>query len=507
MIMDELGNAGIRNDGALPALLPQTSGQYGPASGAAGTGSAEAILNALLGSSEAAIIVTDPNGIVKLWSSSAEKMFGYTEAEMMDHSLTVLVPADLQEEERSVTSLLKQNEKTISMQTQRMTREKEIIEVSLTLSAVRHSSGEITGAVIMMKNITALKIAEEKGSILSAIIASTDDAIISKNLNSIVTSWNGSAQRIFGYTADEMIGQSILKLIPPDRQEEEPLILSRLSRGERVDHFETKRVTKYRALLDVSITISPIKDSQGKLIGLSKIARDITEKKQEEQRKNDFIAIVSHELKTPLTSMRSYIQLVLARAKRNDDGFAVNALTRAELQTKKMSTMIHDFLNLSRLEDGKMQLNLSSFTLSALMEEIVSDGIMLSPHHIIDYQGCQEINVLADRDKIGQVMNNLLSNAVKYSPVGSTITITCMAQQGKVCISFRDQGIGIAPDDQRRLFEKFYRVSNEKIRNVSGFGIGLYLVAEILRLHHTEISVQSALEQGTTFSFLLTAEN
>jgi PAS domain S-box-containing protein len=156
-------------------------------------------------------------------------------------------------------------------------------------------------------DITDMKSAEEKSSKLAAIIASSEDAIVSKTLDSVVTSWNGSAERIFGYTAEEMIGESIYKLIPEDRLDEEPLIITRINSGQRFEHFETKRLTKAGRLIDVSVSVSPIKDSQGNIIGCSKIARDITERKQDESRKNDFIGMVSHELKTPLTSLTALI--------------------------------------------------------------------------------------------------------------------------------------------------------------------------------------------------------
>ncbi|MDP9079659.1 MAG: PAS domain S-box protein [Bacteroidota bacterium] len=219
-------------------------------------------------------------------------------------------------------------------------------------------------------DITENKLALEKIAKLAAIVDSSDDAIISKNFDSIITSWNDSAERMFGYTAAEMIGQSILKLIPADRQEEEPEILARLKTGQRMEHFETKRLTKYGTLLDVSLTISPIKDAEGNIIGLSKIARDITEKKQEEMRKNDFIAMVSHELKTPLTSMKSYLQVLLSLAKKDGHEFRINALTRAETQAQKMTVMINDFLNLARLEEGKIALHKTRFELHPLIEEI-----------------------------------------------------------------------------------------------------------------------------------------
>jgi len=353
------------------------------------------------------------------------------------------------------------------------------------------------------KLISAYQTAEEREAILSAIVDFSDDAIISKDLNGIVTSWNKSAERIFGYTALEMIGKPILTLIPDDRLEEETLILSRLRSGERVDHFETKRRKKDGRIVDVSLTISPIKNVDGKITGVSKIARDITDKKLEEQRKYDFIAIVSHELKTPLTSVKSYIQLALNKAKERADKFAVNVLTRADLQTSKMTTMIHDYLNVARLEQGKMTLSLTAFSLNDLMEEVISDALILAPDHLLDYSGCPEVELYADRDKICQVMMNLLNNASKYSSTGTTIKINCSLEQGQVIFSVTDQGVGISPTDQVHLFERFYRVSNKNTMEVSGFGIGLYLVAEIIKLHGSSIKLVSEIGEGTTFSFSL----
>ncbi|MDB5127658.1 PAS domain S-box protein [Mucilaginibacter sp.] len=352
-------------------------------------------------------------------------------------------------------------------------------------------------------DITESRLAEEKSAKLAAIVESSDDAIISKTLEGIITSWNDSAERTFGYTSAEIVGQSILKLIPDDRQEEEPMILSRLRGGERVEHFETVRITKDRKLLNVSLTISPVRDAQGNIIGLSKIARDITEKKQEELRKNDFIAMVSHELKTPLTAVRSYIQILLAKEKKEGDSFKINALTRAEVQTRKMTTMIHDFLSLSRLEEGKIQLHKELFGLHTIIEEIAGDAQFLTTNHTVRLQDCENVVIYADKDKIGQVLMNLLSNAIKYSPKGGIIIIGCEKGEGKVKIFVKDHGVGISPADQKKLFGKFYRVKNEKIKTVSGFGIGLYLVSEILRYHHSKIEVESRENEGSTFYFEL----
>lgn len=368
---------------------------------------------------------------------------------------------------------------------------------------LKNDQNEVEAGLIIALDITDIKQGEERSAKLAAIIESSDDAIISKTLESVITSWNDSAERMFGYTADEIIGQTIYKLIPADRQEEEPRILARLKSGERVEHFETKRLTKDNRLLDVSLSISPVKDKTGAIIGLSKIVRDITEKKQEEQRKNDFVAMVSHELKTPLTTINSYVQLLLNKAKKDGDDFRIKALTRAEVQTKRMTSMIHDFLSIARLEDGKIPLNKSVFDFSALAEEIAGDIQYLTSKHKIELIDCESVVLNADRDKIGQVLTNLLSNAIKYSPNGGAVTVGCEKQAGQVKIYVRDEGVGISPEDQKRMFDRFYRANNEKLKMVSGFGIGLYLVAEVLRYHNSKIEVISREDAGSTFYFTL----
>jgi PAS domain S-box-containing protein len=360
---------------------------------------------------------------------------------------------------------------------------------------------EVEAGLIIALDITDIKAAEEKSGKLAAIIESSDDAIISKTLEGIITSWNASAERTFGYTEDEMIGQPILKLIPVDRQHEETEILSRLRKGIRVEHFETKRLRKDGSLIDVSLTISPVRDKNGNIIRVSKIARDITERKQEEQRKNDFVAIVSHELKTPLTSITGYIQLLLSKAKKEGNELGTTILSRAEIQAKKMASMIQDFLNLAKMEDGKIHLNMYQFNLKDLVEEIAADPQFLSPKHKISLSIPDTITVYADRDKIGQVLINLLSNAIKYSPKGGDITISAEIEGGRAKIAVSDQGLGVSVANQKRLFDRFYRVNDDRIKSVSGFGIGLYLVSEILRYHRSSIGLVSEEEVGSTFDF------
>jgi len=464
-----------------------------------------AILQSINESSDDAIISKNLDGIITSWNSSASRIFGYTAEEMIGVSILRLIPADLLHEETEIISKLHQRIKINHFETRRMRKDGSLVDVSLTISPILNSKGEIVGVSKIARDITERRSAEVNSKRLSAIIESSDDAIISKDLNSMVTSWNESAVRIFGYNAEEMIGQSILKIIPQDRLDEEPKILSQLSQGIRVDHFETIRRRKDGRLIDVSLTISPIKDSTGKVIGLSKIARDITEKKQADKKKEEFIGLVSHELKTPLTSLRSYVQVALFKARKENNDFIDKALSKAELQTKKMENMIRDFLNISRMEDGQLKLNLNAFDLSALINNCIADATITTSKHHFSYFGEQQALAIGDAEKISLVLINLISNAIKYSPDGGEISISCKKQDDALIVSVKDNGIGISKEDQKHLFQKFYRIQTAETRTISGFGIGLYLVYTILELHGSRIGLESGSGKGSTFSFRLKA--
>jgi two-component system sensor histidine kinase VicK len=466
-----------------------------------------AVLNSIVSTSDDAIISKNLEGIITSWNESAFRIFGYTAEEIIGVSVLKLIPQNRQHEEPKILEQLKKGIRVDHFETKRMKKDGTLIDVSLTISPILNSEGKIIGLSKIARDVTAQRSAEVDSKILSAIVASTDDAIISKDLNSIITSWNESACRIFGYTADEMIGSSILKLIPPDRQDEEPQILSELKKGNRVEHFETVRMKKDGTLIHVSLTISPIKDRLGNVIGLSKIARDITEKKLAEKKKDEFIGFVSHELKTPLTSLRSYIQVALHKSRGENNDFISHALTKAEQQTKKMENMITDFLNISRFEDGQMKIEVSSFDLASTIQSCLEDAGIGRSKHQLSYQGDNHAMAMGDVEKISLVLTNLISNAQKYSPEGGEIIVSCNKTDNGFMVSVKDHGIGISEADQKNMFQKFYRIKSEKTRFISGFGIGLYLASSIINLHGSAISVESSVGQGSTFSFSLkTAE-
>ena len=245
---------------------------------------AAAYLAAVIDSSHDAIITKNLSGIIQTWNKSAERMFGYSAEEAVNQPIFLIIPPDLHAEEASILARLRSGEPIETYETVRRSKDGRLIDVALTVSPVRDANGTLIAASKIIRDITERKqanrtIAQVQG-LLSLIVASSDDAILSKDLNGTITSWNRGAERMFGYTAEEMIGSSILRIIPPDRHSEEAAILSKLRRGERIDHYETVRRKKDGRLFDISITVSPLTDEGGNVVGASKIARDISEQKR-----------------------------------------------------------------------------------------------------------------------------------------------------------------------------------------------------------------------------------
>ncbi|QJD95861.1 PAS domain S-box protein [Mucilaginibacter robiniae] len=306
-----------------------------------------------------------------------------------------------------------------------------------------------------------------------------------------------------GQPRQDLLGFGWIKVVHPDDMERH--LNSCLSAfKERLPYTDEIRIVNhqgsYRWLLAKG---TPLFDSNDNFTGYISSFIDIHERKQDEQRKNDFIGMVSHELKTPLTSLNGYIQMLLAKANKAEDTFTAGALTKAVNQIKKMTALINGFLNVSRLESGKIQVNKQTFLMDELVKEMTEEAALIQSTHKIVFLPCNPVSVLADRDKIGSVISNLLSNAIKYSPRGKQIEVKCEEMGNEVQVSVKDEGMGIKPENVEKLFDRYYRIESKHTQNISGFGIGLYLCAEIVQRHNGKIWVESQIGKGSTFYFSL----
>jgi PAS domain S-box-containing protein len=407
-------------------------------------------------------------------------------------------------------------------------------------SKVLTVQGQSAGRVWSFRDVTDRHLAETTSHRLAAIVASSDDAILGKDLNSIITSWNLGAERIFGYTADEIIGTSIMRLIPPDRQEEEREILSRIRGGERFDHFETIRLAKDGRQLNVSITVSPIKDSLGHVIGASKVARDITERKQAEKAlkkaieeaeaanrerlylldserearseaerasrmKDEFLATLSHELRTPLNAVLGWANILLLGNLQGEE--LKQALETIERNARLQAQIIEDLLDMSRIISGKICLDVQRIDLSAVLNESIATLRATAEAKGVRLQVKVDLftgPISGDSDRLQQVFCNLLNNAIKFTPKNGKVQVLLKRVNSHVEVSVIDTGEGIPPDFLPYVFDRFQQGDPSTTRRHGGLGLGLSIVKQLVEMHGGNVHAKSGgIGQGATFTVRL----
>ena len=357
---------------------------------------------------------------------------------------------------------------------------------------------------------------------LGAIVDSSDDAIVSKTLEGIITSWNAGAQTLFGYSSDEAVGQSILMIVPPERHDEEAHILSRLRKGERINHFETVRLTKDGRRVEISLSVSPVRDPMGTIVGASKIARDITEKKRldrdrealleaernarhEAQRinslKDEFLTTLSHELRTPLSAILGWAQMMGLGTMTLDDMKEAGRVIERNSRIQKQ--LIDDLLDMSRIISGKLRLDLQQLDPVAFIDAAIET---IRPSAAVKDIRIEKIldpvagTISGDPARLQQVVWNLLSNAVKFTPKGGKVQIRLERVNSHLEVSVSDTGAGIDPAFAPHLFERFRQGDASTTRKFGGLGIGLAIVKEIVELHGGRVRAESSgQDQGSSF--------
>jgi len=341
--------------------------------------------------------------------------------------------------------------------------------------------------------------AERDRAQLAAVVESSDDAIIGMAPDGTVTTWNDGAARLLGYTSQEILGQAIDRIIPADLWEAEKATLARIVRGERVDHYETIRVSKDGRTIPVSVRLSPILNRDGRLIGISKIARDITERKQVEEafrladrRKDAFLATLAHELRNPLAPIRYATRLLEPGV---PPQMASDARHMIDRQLAQMAHLLDDLLDVSRLTRGVLEIDYEQLDLREVIESAVASVRPLTEaarQEVTVSLPTEPLSVSGDAVRLAQIVGNLLHNATKYTPADGHITVTASSPNGEAVISVRDDGIGIASEALPTLFEVFVQLEAPGTRSAGGLGIGLSLARDLVRLHGGRIEAHSA---------------
>lgn len=343
---------------------------------------------------------------------------------------------------------------------------------------------------------------EETLQQFAAIVESSDDAIIATTLEGVILSWNPGAERLYGYTRDEVLGKHVSLLHA--RKEQEPALIEKISKGERVSQLETLKLTKDGREIDISLTISPIMDRNGRMIGTSRIARDITDRKLLDRMKDEFVGTVSHELRTPLTAIKGFIELVL-----DGDAGPVPDTQREFLEiaarnADRLGALINDILDVSRIESQRLEIRSEPTDLRAVLEDVMSTfRVMAHNKGLALRQDLATLpKVLGDAPRLVQVFSNLVSNAIKYTPKGE-VGVKAVSTERGVEILVYDSGIGVTPEEQKQLFTKFFRGRNPVVADSGGTGLGLVIAKAIVEKHQGTIEVESRPGEGTRFAVLL----
>jgi PAS domain S-box-containing protein len=502
--------------------------------------SAFALIRAILEATTEAMLATDKEGRITGWNTKFVAMWG------MPPELVAL--RDVQKIRTFMAQQLKDSEHYLPRIAEIEASEEKSLDLLEKVdkrfierySDVISVEARVVGRLWSFRDVTERHESDLIPRRLAAIVDSSDDAIIGKDLSSIITSWNQGAERIFGYSAEEMIGTSIMRLIPPERQSEEDEILSCLKRGERFEHFETVRVNKEGRRLHVSLTISPIKDADGHVVGASKIARDITDRKLSDEAlreakrvadaanadrqrlleseraarseaekasrmKDEFLATLSHELRTPLNAVLGWATAL--RASHSKDQELAQGLETIERNARVQAQIIEDLLDMSRIISGKVRLDVQRLDLPAVVAEAINTvrasasvkGVRLQT--IIDPLNAP---VTGDPNRLQQVFWNLLSNAIKFTPKGGRIQVLLERVDSHVEVSITDTGEGISPEFLPYIFNRFQQADSSTTRRHGGLGLGLAIVKQLVELHGGSVRAKSGgTGKGSAFTVSL----
>jgi PAS domain S-box-containing protein len=454
--------------------------------------SARAILAAIVESSDDAILSKDLDGTIMSWNRGAQRIFGYTAEEMIGSPITRLIPPELREEETRILAEVRAGRRVEHFETVRRTKSGKRIFVSITVSPVRDASGAVIGASKVARDITAQKAAERMGGVLAAIVQSSDDAIISTDLDGHVLSWNPAAERLYGYPAEDMIGKSVGRIIPADMPNDQRMILAKIRAGERIEHYETVRMDRTGRRIDVSVTVSPVHDAAGTLIGASKIARDISPVREAQRRKDQFLAVLAHELRNPLAPIRAALSLLGREDVPRDRLARVTEIARRQMG--QMTRLLDDLLDVSRLATGKVELRKERLDLRVMGRQAVEAArpLVESKGHALRAEITDEpLPMDADPVRIAQILSNLIANAAKYTDTGGRIELIVQREGSMGVVHVSDNGIGFSREFQHRLFTLFSQDDAATARASGGLGIGLALVREFVERHGGSVSATS----------------
>lgn len=475
-------------------------------------GYAEGQLRSLLTQAPVAMaIYRGPKHIVELANERMLAYWGRTREETVQRPLfEAISELDGQGFREIMDSVYKTGERYISSETPltlHRAGKETTIYINLTIEALQDENGMINGMIAVAADVSeqveSRKEIEKISDTLRLAMDASGMGIWKTTWGSDLLEVSPRARAIHAIPMEEVLSfdRTLSVVVPEHRERFQQAIISAVeSKGSFSEDYQIQPFDgSKRKWLNSTGKVEL--DEKGEVVSVIGTILDITESKEDDLRKNDFIGMVSHELKTPLTSLSGFSQLGLLNARKKDDAFNTTLYEKTINQVRKMNSMINGFLNVSRLESGKIHLNTTPFRIDELIRELVDEIILTSSNQSFQIHA-DEVTIAGDQEKIGTVITNLLSNAVKYAK-DKPVIINCYADAYHVTVAIKDEGIGINPQDLDKLFERYYRVENNLTQNISGFGIGLYLSSEIIKRHNGRIWAESAIGKGSTFYFTI----
>ncbi len=486
---------------------------------------AQRLLAAIVSSSDDAIISKNLDGIINSWNHAAESLFGHRAEEAIGQHITLIIPPELWKEEEEIIAKLRKGIRIDHYETIRVTKDGRKVEVSLSISPVRDQQGKIIGAAKVARDITRQKAMDRKlqeaeeqtrhaRDQLGIILQGVTDGIIVYDKDDHIIYANEAAGQMTGYESIQGLQQErppedIIRHTLTDEQGQ-PFPIAHLPHrrvlaGER----EAQATIGYSQKVDGPpqhwslVKASPIYDEKGDVLFVITIIHDITERVLAEQRKDMFISMASHELKTPVTSLKGFVYVLRRRLDQQKDERGLYYLSRMDTQLDKLTKLVSDLLDISRIQMGKLGFRRAIFDLDMLISETVENVQAATSTHQIQIVGKTEAHISGDKDRFEQVLINLLTNAIKYSSKANQVIVHLSRDQTHAIVRVQDFGIGIDEVHQQKIFERFYQITTSDGLTYPGLGIGLHISKEIIEQHQGRIEVLSRQNEGATFSVFL----
>jgi PAS domain S-box-containing protein len=441
-----------------------------------------------------AVLLLDENGAIQRASQPARDLLGRTVEDLTGVSVTTLqhdpaVAAGILERVRGGETVRDEE-----VEIRRPDGKRCVVGVN---ASIADPNAEPQRLHWLLRDITAERESDEYEARLAAIVRTSDDPMVSKQMDGTITNWNPAAERLYGYSAEEAIGKPITLIIPPELDNELPGIMRRLARGERIDHYETVRLTRMGRRIHVSVTITPLRDRAGRIVGASAVTRDITERRLLQRKQREFLTMVAHDLRSPLTSIKGFAQLMQRR-----EAYSPTGIASILNQVRHLERLVGDVLEITRLDEDRQDLIVAPVDMVALVRATIDRAQLLLPTDRISLSASDpELTGTWDADRLTQVLDNVLSNAVKYAPTGP-IEVTVRRLGDGVEVAVQDHGRGIAPESLAHIFERFYRVPGEHSAS-RGVGLGLAISKALVEAHGGTIVATSPPEDGTRVTITL----